>query len=1058
LNKKLLDLSRLSGLPLVATNDCHYLNREDAEAHDLLLCIQNKAKVDEVRRMRMDTDELYYKSPAEMEKTFAWAPEALDNAGRIADLCENYAEDLTPKGVYYFPRFETPAGVSLDEEFRRLARAGLEGRLEKLAEGTDPGEYQARLEMELEVIGRMGYQSYFLIVRDFIDWAKRNGVPVGPGRGSAAGSLAAWALGITNLDPIAYNLLFERFLNPDRKKLPDIDVDFCERKRSLVLQYISERYGADAVAQITTFGTLKTKAVIKDVGRALGLDFEETNRLAALVGEAEREIRRLNKSLPAGEEEIKLNMALAMKYSPRLKELYEQSAEGSSLRKLLDISKRLEGLSRHASTHASAVVISDRPMVEYLPLYHGKHDELVTQYDMKNVEQIGLVKFDFLGLRTMTVLHDALDLIRSRHGRAPDLEDLPLDDQATYRLYSSGDTDGIFQVESDGMRRYLRKLKPTRLEDIIAMIALYRPGPLEGGMVDYFIECKHGAAEVVYPLPILEDCLKSTYGVIVYQEQAMQIARLVAGFTQGEADDLRKAIGGKNKEIMLAQRNKFMEGARNGGVPEGKAAEIFGLIEKFAGYGFNKSHSAAYALISYQTAYLKAHYAPEFMAALLSSEIGNQDRLLKYMDACRDLSLRVEKPSVQEGGYAFSVRNGSILFGLGGVRNVGSEAIREIVEEREKNGVFASLLDLCSRVNLRKVTKRSLEYLIKGGAMDVFGCPRRVMCEALGQALALAQKKQKEAGSGQLSMLALAPPVRFSGNGGLGMDLPEQALEEWPDEEKLHYEKEALGFFLSGHPLGPFRRIMGRLGLLPLEEARELAPGEVIRTAVLMSDFAGKRIKKSGKYMANCRVSDFTSSGECLFFADLAEEARLLFEEGAVSGADPALRGGEAALSRPSPSAFLLTPETPLLRSAPSVSKAQSKATAPAFRPGVPFELTAVVLADRLEEASGFEEEEEALPKEIKLKALSMRPLMEAVRNDSAPWQVECGLDDLEEKDMDGLKDILLRHATDRDGVELRLLLCGRDRQCLMRLPAYRLKPGLDLDADPEGWERGLRL
>ncbi|MDR2503848.1 MAG: DNA polymerase III subunit alpha [Deltaproteobacteria bacterium] len=1071
LNHKLLELSRRSGLPLVGTNDCHYLEREDAEAHDLLLCVQNKARVSEAGRMRMGTDELYYKSPEEMEKAFAWAPEAFANAGRIAALCEDYSAELTPKGVYHFPRYDPPEGRSLDDEFRRAARAGLDKRLAGRSDDLKAEDYKGRLEMELEVISKMGYQGYFMIVQDFIAWAKNNGVPVGPGRGSAAGSLAAWALGITNLDPIAYNLLFERFLNPERKNLPDIDVDFCERKRPEVLKYINQRYGADSVAQITTFGTLKTRAVIKDVGRALGIDFEETNRLAGLVGEAEREIKRLNKSLPEDQHK-KLNMSLAKELSPRLNELYQSSEPGSTIRRLVDIAERLEGLSRHASTHASAVVISDRPMVDYLPLYRGRHDELVTQYDMNNVEQIGLVKFDFLGLRTMTVLQDALDIIRDQGRPVPDLDSLPLDDQDAYRLYSSGDTDGIFQVESEGMRRYLRKLKPTHFEDIIAMIALYRPGPLEGGMVDYFIDCKHGVTKAEYPLRTLEECLKPTYGVIVYQEQAMQISRVAAGFTQGEADDLRKAMGKKKKELMLAQRDKFILGAKANGINDAKAADIFSLIEKFAGYGFNKSHSAAYALISYQTAYLKAHYPAEFMAALLSSENGNQDKLLKYVTACRDLGLAVGAPSVQESSDDFSVRGGSILFGLGGIKNVGSEASKEILDARGKDGPFLSLLDLCVRTNLRKVGRRPLEYLIKAGAMDCFGSSRKSMCETLERTLTQAQKKQKESLSGQLSMfssLTPAPPLVSSGRGG---DVPERG-EEWPHEEKLHYEKEALGFFLSGHPLRPFQRLMRRLGLQPLEEARAGEPGAVFKTAVLVSDFVEKRTK-AGRLMASCRMEDFTAAGECIFLGKVVDKARVLIqsvEAGAevkkslivaeAAGAAEVCRQG--AFWREGEFAFMprehARQEAETGRALEDASPGPGKAS---FRPGVPFELTARLLVEREGDGTGgdrdFEEEtEDESSRNIKVSCLALRPLLEAVRNDLDVWRVECGLDGFKEEHVDSLKRILRCHAAPSgEGAELNLFLYGEDKQCLMRFPAYRVKPGLELEEEFERWERGI--
>jgi DNA polymerase-3 subunit alpha len=982
-NGKLLELSRLSGLPLVGTNDCHYLRREDAEAHDVLLCIQTQATVGDARRMRMETQELYYKSPEEMAKDFAWAPEALENAGRIAGLCEDYGFKF---GEYHFPCYALPEGVSLDEEFRRLARAGLEARLARLVYPADAEAYRARLEMELDVIARMGYQGYFLIVQDFINWGRTHGVPIGPGRGSAAGSLAAWALRITNIDPIPYNLLFERFLNPERVSLPDIDVDFCEHKRKDVLDYVTNRYGADSVSQITTFGTMKARAAVRDVGRALGLSYAETDRVAKLV--------------PA---KLDMTIADALEQEPRLKELYGQDP---GIRKLIDISRRLEGLCRHASTHAAGVVISDRPMVGYLPLYRGKHDEIVTQYDMKAVEKIGLVKFDFLGLRTMTVIQDTLDLIAAQGLEPPNLEELPLNDPAVYRLYASGDTDGIFQVEGGGLRRYLRRLKPTVFEDIIAMNALYRPGPLDakgvggGNMVDDFIDRKHGALKLDYPLPQLEDCLKDTYGVIVYQEQVMRIAQIVAGYTLGGADMLRRAMGKKDAAAMAENRARFLEGAVRNGVSEAKAGEIFDLIEKFARYGFNKSHSAAYALISYHTAYLKTYYKAEFMAALLTSEMGNQEKMLKYIAACKDMGLRVEPPSALESAEDFTVRDGRILFGLGGVRNVGGEAIREILGARNNDGPYLSLLDLCCRVNLRKVSKRVLESLIKSGALDCLGVSRRAMFSSLDVVAAKAQKKHKDALSGQMSMLSLVPcGLPEPGRAGIGLSCPEESLGEWTEEVKLSFEKEALGFFLSSHPLQPFRRDMFRLGLMNLEDAREMTAGSSLKSAVLISGMEEK-MTRNGKRMAVCQINDLTGNGECVFFPKSYEKVR-----------------ESLALD-------------------------------------IPLELEAVVLGDRESgaAASGEEDEEEG-PRQARLAGETVRPLLEAVRADPSPVELSCGLEVLRPEHVRALKEILERHP---GTVEVMLSLYGSGRQCRLQLPAHKVMPGPELEAELVRWESGL--
>lgn len=981
-NKGLVEIAKATGLELVATNDCHYLRKDDADAHDVLLCIQTQTNMDDPKRMRFEARDLYYKSPEEMERDFAWCPEAVANAGKIAALVEDYAFEFNNA---YFPIYELPEGVSLDQEFRRLSREGLEARMDRVKYAPDRAAYRERLEMELDVIANMGYQSYFLIVQDFINWGKNNEVPVGPGRGSAAGSLVAWALRITDIDPIPYNLLFERFLNPERVSLPDIDVDFCERNRHRVLQYVSDKYGEDSVAQITTFGTMKAKAVVRDVGRALGMTFAETDRIAKLVPD-----------------ELKMTLDKALAQNPDLKALYSADAQ---VRKLIDISKRLEGMSRHASTHAAGVVISDKPMVEYLPLYRGKRNEVVTQYDMNVVAEVGLVKFDFLGLKTMTLIHDTLELIRAQGREAPEMENVPLDDPAVYRLFSSGDTDGIFQVESAGMRRYLRKLRPTVFEDIVAMVALYRPGPLGANMVDEFINRKHGVVEVKYPLKSLENCLKDTYGVIVYQEQVMQIAQIVAGYTLGGADMLRRAMGKKDAGKMAAERSKFMQGAEARGVERKTATEIFDLMEKFAEYGFNKSHSAAYALISYHTAYLKTHYKPEFMAALLTSEMGNQDKLLKYVAACKDMGIKVEPPSVQESRNSFSVKEGRVIFGLGGVKNVGGEAINEIVEAREQGGPFASLLDLCCRVNLRKVTKRVLENLIKGGALDSLGASRQALLGGLDLAVGRAQKKIKDANSGQLSMLGLmGKPEVEAKIGGIGVDCPEQKLAEWPDEVKLGFEKDALGFFLTSHPLQPYRREMQRIGLMSLEEARELEPGTRLKTAVLISSFKESFTKK-GDRMAFCQINDLTSGGECVIFPRAYEQIREVLEI------------------------------------------------------DVPVELVATVQRDKDEGGAAqpdFAEEdgEEAPPREVRLIAESLRPLKEAVEKSDAPLSLELSLDDLLPEDVEDLKNILLRHA---GGVGVSLYLFGQGVQCHMRLPAaYGVKPGPELGAELLEWETAL--
>lgn len=853
LNARLLELADATGLPLVATNDCHYLNADDADAHEVLLCIQTQTTMDDPKHMRFETRELYYKSPEEMEKAFAHVPEAIANTAKIADMC-NVTLDF---GHHYFPRYKLPEGMTIETEFVKLAREGLEKRLEKHPdrEHLDPARYRERLEYELKVILEMGFPSYFLIVQDFINWAKNHGIPVGPGRGSAAGSLVAWALRITNLDPLPYNLLFERFLNIERVSLPDIDVDFCERRRARVIQYMVDTYGADSVAQITTFGTMKAKGVVRDVGRALGFSFAETDRIAKLIPD-----------------DLKMTISKAMDMEPQLADMYKNDPQ---IRHLIDTSLRLEGLTRHASIHAAGLVVSPEAMDNFLPLYRGKNGEIVTQFDGPMTEKTGLVKFDFLGLKTMTLIQDTLDNISLQGQTPPDLDNLPLTDMATYELFGRGDTDGVFQVESSGMRDYLRKLRPSCFEDIIAMLALYRPGPLGSGMVDEFIKRKHGLLPVSYPVPTLENCLKDTYGVIVYQEQVMQIAQIVANYTLGGADLLRRAMGKKKAEAMAAERVKFVAGAAENGISESKANEIFDLMEQFAAYGFNKSHSAAYALVSYFTAYFKVHHKVEFMAALLTSEMGNQDKVLKYISCCRDMDIDVVQPSVNESLRSFTAREGRVVFGLGGIKNVGGEAINEITEAR-RDGPYTSLLDLACRVNLRKVTKRVLENLIKGGACDCLGAPRAAMLDAIDTVVARAQKKARDKASNQISLLSMTPQTEAPTMPGIGMDCPQNDLPEMPDDEKLRGEKEALGFFLTSHPLQPFRREIPRLGLTTLEDARDMFPGAEIKCALLVTGIKEITTKK-GERMAFVSVEDLTGHAEMTVFPRTYAEHRELF-------------------------------------------------------------------------------------------------------------------------------------------------------------------------------------
>ena len=842
-NNFLIELSDDLKLPLVATNDCHYLRADDAEAHDILLCIQTAACVDDAKRMRFTTQDLYYRSPEEMAAAFADVPQALANTCEIAERI-----DLSLKfGDYHFPVYKAPPGKSLDDVMADMARAGLTERLAKMP-GVDVKKYWDRLELELDVIRQMGFPGYFLIVQDFINWAKDHGIPVGPGRGSAAGSLVAYSLRITNLDPLPYDLLFERFLNIERVSMPDIDVDFCERRRHEVIRYVTERYGEDAVAQITTFGTMKAKAVVRDVGRALGMTFGETDRIAKLIPE-----------------ELKMTIDKALVREPELKVLMGSDAR---VARLIDVSRRLEGLARHASTHAAGVVVSDTAMTEYVPLYKGKNNETVTQWDMKRVEKAGLVKFDFLGLKTMTVIDDALKIIHGMGAEPPDLDTLPFTDPATYELFAKGDTDGIFQVESQGMRKYLRMLKPNCFEDLIAMLALYRPGPLGSGMVEQFIRRKHGEDAVEYPHPLLEETLKPTYGVIVYQEQVMKIAQVLASFSLGAGDLLRRAMGKKNAEEMGKQRKFFVDGCAGNGIEAKKANEIFDLMEKFAEYGFNKSHSAAYALISYHTAYLKAHYPVAFMAALMTSDMENQDKLLQYIAACRDNDLELLPPDVNAGHPHFSVKDNRILYGLAAVKNVGRDAVAEIVVEREAGGPFTSLLDFTSRVNMRKLTKRVIEYLIKCGACDSFGCSRAGLMAGLDQAAAIGQKRAAEKNDGRLSLMTLMPE-KPKPTTGLGLSCAEAALPEWHHEEMMAFEKEALGFYLTSHPLLAYERDLRAMRLTTLAQCGGLEPGVEVKVACICVS-TKEIITKKGQKMAFCKLEDHLGGeAEAVVFSDV---------------------------------------------------------------------------------------------------------------------------------------------------------------------------------------------
>lgn len=850
-NEGLLEISRETGLPVVATNDCHYLNREDARAHEILLCIQTGKTMKDEQRMKFSGDDFYLKSAEEMKAAFSYAPEAIANSIEIAERC-----NLEMKfGEYHFPRFEAPDKLDLKDYLCQESRRGLDVILDRMNE-KDPERYnkmesvyRERLEEELKIINSMGFPGYFLIVSDFIGYAKERAIPVGPGRGSAAGSLVAYALKITDIDPIPYDLLFERFLNPERVSMPDIDIDFCINGRDEVIRYVGEKYGKENVAQIITFGTMQAKAVIRDVGRAMAVPYGEVDKLAKLVPNT-----------------LNIKLEEAIRQEPKLQEAMD---ENPLYRDLIETARVLEGLTRHASTHAAGVVISNLPLVEYLPLYKDqKGGSITTQFSMTDVEKIGLIKFDFLGLKTLTVIEGAVNLIRSGKDPRFDVNDLPMDDEKTYELLSSGGTTGVFQLESSGMKELLIKMKPSTFEDIIALVALYRPGPLGSGMVDDFIKRKHGKTDITYDLPQLEPILKDTYGVIVYQEQVMKIASVLAGFTLGDADILRRAMGKKKPEEMAKQKEKFLEGAKSNKVNTAKAEKVFDLMAKFAEYGFNKSHSAAYALVSYRTAYLKAHYPVEFMAALLTEDMENTDKVLKNINECRDMGIEVLPPDINSSMKNFSVVGEGIRFGLGGVKNVGSAAIDAIIEVREKNGKFDSIFEFCENVDLRKVNKRVIESLIKCGAFDNTNARRSQMMSALEEAMEGAQVIQKDRLNGQVNMFGAFQAQERETHAHTA--LPD--MDEWPENELLNYEKESLGFYITGHPLASCSADMERYATADTASISNVSDGTEVSICGIVAALK-ESVTKKGDKMGFVTLEDMKGTMEAVIFPEIFKES-----------------------------------------------------------------------------------------------------------------------------------------------------------------------------------------
>jgi DNA polymerase-3 subunit alpha len=853
-NTGIVPLSKDLGLPLVCTNDVHYLRQTDQHPHDVLLCIGTGKSVSDEKRLKYHGDQFFLKTAEEMYQVFGDYPEALANTVRIAERCHV----MLPKGESFLPNFAVPSGYDVDSYFEHVARQGFAARVPRLKEAEARGElrrpladYEARLTYEIQLIQRMKYSGYFLIVWDFIRHAREQGIPVGPGRGSSAGSLVAYSMKITDVDPLHFDLYFERFLNPERVSLPDIDVDFCERRRGEVITYVTEKYGRENVAQIITFGTMKAKAVVRDVGRVMEMPISDVDRVAKLIPN-----------------QLEMTLDLAVQESPPLAELEQRDERVKSL---LEVARRLEGMTRHASVHAAGVVITPQPLTEFVPLYRSQKDEgeITTQWAMKEIERVGLLKMDFLGLSTLTLLDDAVKHIQETTGDTIDLMDIPLDDAKSYQIFQNGQTHGVFQFESSGMRDTLRKARPQCLEDLIALNALYRPGPLRGGVVDDYIARKHGRVEVKYELPQIEPLLRETYGVMAYQEQVMRVASELAGFTLGQADELRRAMGKKDAAKMQAQRDGFINGCKSRGVPEKKAAKVFELMEYFAGYGFPKAHSTTYALLAYQTAYLKANYPRHFMAALLTIESQSSEKVALYLAECRELGVPVLPPDINASAWQFIVEPDGVRFGLGAVKGAGEGAIRSILQTRtELGGRITSVFELVEHVDLRLVNKKVLESLVKAGAFDILApggrdeylAWRPRILAGLDRILDHGGRHQRDRVQGQEQLFGgedAAAPIDDAAA------LP--AVQAWSETEALAFEKEALGLYMSGHPLQRYAAAMAtagarRLGDMTQSEA-DVAIGGVITGVRPLKT-------KKGDRMAAFNLEDEAAKVEAVVFPD----------------------------------------------------------------------------------------------------------------------------------------------------------------------------------------------
>ena len=862
-NKGLIPISKELGLPLVCTNDVHYLRQSDNHPHDVLLCIGTGKNVQDNERLRYHGDQFYLKTAEEMFEVFGDYPEALKNTVRISERCNVSLEEQQN----HLPNFSVPSGYTVDKYFEHVVREGFEERLRKVRELDVRGVlknslavYESRLAYEIDVIKKMQYPGYFLIVWDFVRYAREKGIPVGPGRGSAAGSLVAYCLKITDVDPLEFDLIFERFLNPERITLPDIDIDFCERRRGEVIEYVTRKYGQENVAQIITFGTMKARAVVRDVGRTLGMSYADVDRVA--------------KQIPPV---LDMTLDRAVKENPNLKEL---CLKDSRVKELISVAKRLEGFTRHASVHAAGVVIAPKPIIEFVPLYKNQRDEITTQWAMKELERVGLLKMDFLGLSTLTLLDDAVKHLREQTGTELILDKIPLDDEKTYKLFCDGQTLGVFQFESSGMRETLRKLQPKRITDLIALNALYRPGPLRGGVIDDFIARKHGKVGIAYEVPELEPILSDTYGVIAYQEQVMRIAVELAGFTMGEADILRKGMGKKDSSVMKAQKDRFIKGAVEQNIQKRKASKIFNFIEHFAGYGFNKSHSTTYALLAYQTAYLKANYPWYFMAALLTIESQNTDKLSLYLGECRDMKIPILSPDVNTSGLRFAVTDKGVQFGLAAIKNVGEAAIASILKTRSKQGNVKSLDRLCEEIDLRLVNKRVLESLTKAGAFDSIFTPtpgfsaavgRARLLKAVDRAIEHGGRRQLNRDRGQTELFGDSNTNKEDND---AMWLPE--AKPLTEEQQLAFEKEALGLYFSGHPID---RLTGQLKLTGIKRIEELESGESLVSIIgIISNLRSLKTRK-GMPMAVITLEDRGGSIEVVIFPDVYKSHASLLEE-----------------------------------------------------------------------------------------------------------------------------------------------------------------------------------